>query len=105
VRNNTLQTITYSNFRCQVTPLYKFLNALKLNDIYKFESAPVVLKLFLHVDPQLKYTIFCRPPGLAQQLLIQAWEQFSCVAEQLYCSLHVKELKVTTTELERQVGD
>ena len=27
------------------------------------------------------------------------------VAEQLYCSLHVKELKVTTTELERQVGD
>jgi len=24
------------------------------------------------------------------------------VAEQLHCSLHVKELKVTTTELERQ---
>jgi len=27
------------------------------------------------------------------------------VAEQLYCSLHVKELKVTSTELERQAGD
>jgi len=27
------------------------------------------------------------------------------VAEQLYCSQHVKELKVTTSELERQVGD
>jgi len=27
------------------------------------------------------------------------------VAEQSHCSLHVKELKVTTTELERQVGD
>jgi len=26
----------------------------------------------------------------------------SCVAEQLHCSLHVKELKVTTTELEEQ---
>jgi len=25
---------------------------------------------FLHVDPQLKYTIFCRLRGLAQQLLI-----------------------------------
>jgi len=27
------------------------------------------------------------------------------VAEQLHCSLHVKELKVTTTELERQIGN
>ena len=27
------------------------------------------------------------------------------VAEQLHCSLHAKELKVTTTELERQIGD
>jgi len=27
------------------------------------------------------------------------------VAEKLYCSLHVKELKVTTTELERQAWD
>jgi len=26
------------------------------------------------------------------------------VAEELHCSLHVKELKVTTTELERQIG-
>ena len=26
---------------------------------------------FLHVDPQLKYTFFCRPRGLAHQLLIQ----------------------------------
>jgi len=26
---------------------------------------------FLHVDPQLKYAIFCEPRGLAQQLLIQ----------------------------------
>jgi len=24
----------------------------------------------LHIDPQLKYTIFCGPYGLAQQLLI-----------------------------------
>jgi len=25
----------------------------------------------LHVDPQLSFEIFCRPRGLAQQLLIQ----------------------------------
>jgi len=31
--------------------------------------------------------------------------KFMPVAEQLHCSLHVKELKVTTTELERQAGD
>jgi len=29
----------------------------------------------------------------------------SYVAEQLHCSLHVKELKVTTTELEGQAGN
>jgi len=28
------------------------------------------------------------------------WDAY--VAEQLHCSLHVKELKVTTTELEKQ---
>ena len=27
------------------------------------------------------------------------------VAEQLHCSLHVRELKVTTTVLERQIGN
>jgi len=27
------------------------------------------------------------------------------VAEQLHCLLHVKELEVTTTEFERQIGD
>jgi len=26
---------------------------------------------FLHVDPQIKYTIFCRSRGLAQQSLMQ----------------------------------
>jgi len=40
----------------------------------------------------------------------QEWVVTNCsgltgVAEQLHCSLHVKELKVTTTELERQVGN
>jgi len=32
-------------------------------------------------------------------------DQQLTVAEQLHCSLHVKELKVTTTELERQIGN
>jgi len=30
-----------------------------------------VSQTFLHVDPQIKYTLCCRPRGLAQQLLIQ----------------------------------
>jgi len=32
-------------------------------------------------------------------------QQNTIVAEQLHCSLHVKELTVTTTELERQAWD
>ena len=30
-----------------------------------------VSQTFLHVDPQLKYTIFCTPHSLAQQSLVQ----------------------------------
>ena len=34
VHNNILRTITYNNFRCHITPLYKSLNILKLHNIY-----------------------------------------------------------------------
>ena len=37
VHNNILRTITYYNYRCHITPLYKSLNILKLHDIYKLE--------------------------------------------------------------------
>jgi len=43
------------------------------------------------VKPFPKHQIWCRNKNI--------------VAEQSHCSLHVKELKVTTTELERQAGD
>jgi len=33
VHNKILQTNTYNNFRCHITPLYKSLNILKLDDI------------------------------------------------------------------------
>jgi len=52
---------------CMTTPI----------DIYFISSVATVRQLFsssqtfLHVDPQLQYTIFCRPRYLAQQLLIQ----------------------------------
>jgi len=32
-------------------------------------------------------------------------DELTHVAEQLHCSLHVKELKVTATELEGQAGN
>jgi len=34
VLNNILRTITYSNFRCHITTVYRSLNILKLHDIY-----------------------------------------------------------------------
>ena len=40
--NNILRSITYNNFRCHITPLYKSLNILKLHDIYKLELAEML---------------------------------------------------------------
>jgi len=48
------------------TNIVRFLTSATITS----PSKPVVLKL-LHVDPQLKYTIFCRPLDLTQQLLVQ----------------------------------
>jgi len=31
--------MTFSNYICHATPLYKNLNALKLNDIYRLDLA------------------------------------------------------------------
>jgi len=44
VHNNILRTITYNNYRCRITPLYKSLNILKLYDIYKLEFAKLMHK-------------------------------------------------------------
>jgi len=35
----------FSNYSCHVTPLYKNLNVLKLNDIYPIEMAKFIHKL------------------------------------------------------------
>ena len=37
--NNIVRTLTYSSKYCPVTGLYKLLNFLKLDDIYRFELA------------------------------------------------------------------
>jgi len=43
---------------------------------------------------------------LVNKLNVQRYvRSMADVAEQLHCSLHVKELKVTTTELEGQAGN
>ena len=44
VHNNILWTITYNNYRCHITPVYKSLNILKLHDIYKLELAKLMYK-------------------------------------------------------------
>ena len=43
--NNIVRTITYSNRSCPMTPLYKSLNFLKLNDIYSLELAKFMYQL------------------------------------------------------------
>jgi len=37
--------MTFSNYSCHVTPLYKNLNVLKLSDIYRIELAKFMHKL------------------------------------------------------------
>jgi len=37
--------MTFSNYSCHVTPLYKNLDALKLNDIYRIELAKFMHEL------------------------------------------------------------
>jgi len=37
--------MTFSNYSCRVTPLYKNLNLFKLNDIYRLELTKFMHKL------------------------------------------------------------
>jgi len=48
---------------------------------------------------------FCRFCGDEPLLFVTSDVCCIAVAEQLHCSLHVKELKVTKVELKKQVGD
>ena len=45
--NNIVRTITYSSKYCPVTPLYKTLNFLKLEDIYQLELARFMYQLII----------------------------------------------------------
>ena len=58
VHNNILRTITYSNIRCHITPLYKSLNILKLHDIYKLELAKLLHKFYHEMLPTSFKTCF-----------------------------------------------
>jgi len=51
VHNNILRTITYNNYRCHITPVYKSLNIMKLHDIYKFELAKLMHKFHHEMLP------------------------------------------------------
>ena len=51
VHNNILRTITYNNYRCHITPVYKSLNILKLHDIYKLELAKLMHKFHHEMLP------------------------------------------------------
>jgi len=39
LHNNILRIMRFSNYSCHVSPLYKILNVLKLNDICRLELA------------------------------------------------------------------
>jgi len=50
--------MTFSNYSCHVTPLYKNLNVLKLNDIYRLELAKFMHKLDHGALPKLLDNFF-----------------------------------------------
>ena len=51
VRNNILRTMTYNNYRCHITPVYKSLNILKLHNIHKLELAKLMYKFHYEMLP------------------------------------------------------
>jgi len=53
LHNNILRIMTLSNYGCHVTPLYKNLNVLKLNDIYRLELAKFMHKLHHGALPKI----------------------------------------------------
>jgi len=44
LQNNILRIMTFTKYRCHLTPLYKNLKILKMNDIYQFELAKFMHK-------------------------------------------------------------
>jgi len=44
LHNKIIRAMTYSSFRTKITPLYKNLNLLKLDDIYSLELGKIMLK-------------------------------------------------------------
>jgi len=50
--------MTFSNYSCHVAPLYKNLNVLKLNDIYRFELAKLVHTLHHGALPKIFDSFF-----------------------------------------------
>ena len=42
IHNKIIKTISWSSFRCHVTPVYSHLNLLKVEDIHQLEIAKLV---------------------------------------------------------------
>ena len=83
---------------------YSETDSVKFND----SSVYIVRKLHFQVNlcevfAEDKKQHYCGDLVLGWVVLQKT--VFNHVAEQLHCSLHVKELKVTTTELEGQAGN
>ena len=58
LHNIILRIMTCGNYRCHVTPSYKNLNALKLNDIYRLELAKFMHKLHHGALPKIFENFF-----------------------------------------------
>jgi len=50
--------MTFSNYRCHVTPLYKNFNVLKLNDMYRLELAKFMHELHHSELPKIYGNFF-----------------------------------------------
>jgi len=85
LHNNILKILTFSNYSCHVTPLYKNLNVLKLNDINPIELAKCMHKLhhgalhkiYDHFFQNISNAQSCKPDSKKCNLFIFLGNVFS----------------------------
>jgi len=63
-QNNILRNMTFSNYDAQVTPIYKRVNFLKAQDIYKLELARLMHKFHDGLLPSIYNGLFQRSSDL-----------------------------------------
>jgi len=62
IHNNVLRALTFSNFKCHITPLYKQLFFL-IKDIYQLELSKLMYKIHNNTLPQSYHSFFQNNTG------------------------------------------